>query len=134
MIKYYVKVLQNYASLEGRARRAECWSFYFLNISVFVIVDIMLITTLELFAKRSFTELIAFFYLSLMILYFVFTSLPSVAVAVRRIHDVGKSGWYLFVPIYNIILLASKGNRGKNKYGDDSKGSFLDNQIESFGK
>jgi len=36
---------------------------------------------------------------------------------VKRIHDVNKSGWYAFVPIYNLILLFSKGSIGNNDYG-----------------
>jgi uncharacterized membrane protein YhaH (DUF805 family) len=35
------------------------------------------------------------------------TLLPTVAVSIRRMHDVGKSGWFLLIPIYNIVLLAS---------------------------
>ena len=37
----------------------------------------------------------------------IITILPTIAVAVRRMHDVGKSGWFLLVPIYNIILLVT---------------------------
>jgi len=33
--------------------------------------------------------------------------LPTIAVAVRRVHDVGKSGWFVLVPIYNLVLLAT---------------------------
>ena len=35
------------------------------------------------------------------------TLLPNISVAVRRMHDVGKSGWFILIPIYNIVLLAS---------------------------
>ena len=35
------------------------------------------------------------------------TLLPSIAVSIRRMHDVGKSGWFILIPIYNIVLLAS---------------------------
>ena len=35
------------------------------------------------------------------------TFIPTLAAAVRRLHDVGKSGWFILVPIYNIILLVS---------------------------
>ena len=37
----------------------------------------------------------------------IITILPTIAVAVRRMHDVGKSGWFLLVPIYNIVLLVT---------------------------
>jgi uncharacterized membrane protein YhaH (DUF805 family) len=37
----------------------------------------------------------------------VITLLPSLAVSIRRMHDVGKSGWFIWVPIYNFILLVT---------------------------
>jgi len=40
---------------------------------------------------------------------------------VRRMHDVGKSGWFVLVPIYNIILVLSEGDQGENTYGPDPK-------------
>ena len=40
---------------------------------------------------------------------------------VKRMHDVNKSGWYLFIPIYNLILALTKGIKGENKYGSDPK-------------
>ena len=47
--------------------------------------------------------------------------IPSIAVGVRRMHDVGKSGWFLLIPIYNFILAVSEGEKGDNKYGPDPK-------------
>jgi len=61
---------------------------------------------------------------SLMYLFliYVFGSLvPSWAVTVRRMHDTGKSGWYMFIPIYSFILTCTNGEEGKNEYGDDPK-------------
>jgi len=42
------------------------------------------------------------------------TLLPSIAVAIRRMHDVGKSGWFILVPIYNLILLVTPSKPGVN--------------------
>ncbi|MCE2743744.1 MAG: DUF805 domain-containing protein, partial [Fluviicola sp.] len=47
--------------------------------------------------------------------------LPSLAVAVRRMHDVGKSGWFVLIPIYNFILAVTEGDSGSNEYGNDPK-------------
>lgn len=47
--------------------------------------------------------------------------LPTISAAVRRMHDVGKSGWYLLVPIYNLILACTDSEKGPNKYGEDPK-------------
>ena len=46
---------------------------------------------------------------------------PSIAVGVRRMHDVGKSGWFLLIPIYNLILACTDGVKGENEYGADPK-------------
>ena len=47
--------------------------------------------------------------------------IPSLAVGVRRMHDVGKSGWFLLIPIYSLILAITEGNKGGNQYGSDPK-------------
>ena len=49
------------------------------------------------------------------------TLLPSIAVGVRSMHDVGKSGQFILIPIYNFILTIADGEKGENKYGLDHK-------------
>jgi len=46
---------------------------------------------------------------------------PNIAVGVRRMHDVGKSGWFLLIPIYNLILACTEGAKGANENGADPK-------------
>ena len=56
--------------------------------------------------------------------YYIYTLavlIPSIAVGVRRMHDVGKSGWFLLIPIYNLILACTDGVNGDNEYGADPK-------------
>lgn len=48
-------------------------------------------------------------------------TLPLIAMGIRRMHDVSKSGWFLLVPIYNIILAASAGKPEENQYGSQAK-------------
>lgn len=48
--------------------------------------------------------------------------LPSLAVGVRRMHDIEKSGWFFIIPIYNIVLCCREGTKGENQYGEDPKG------------
>ena len=45
--------------------------------------------------------------------------IPSIAVAVRRMHDVGKSGWFILIPIYGLILACTQGVKGENEYGTE---------------
>ena len=47
--------------------------------------------------------------------------IPVIAVGVRRMHDVGKSSWYIIVPIYNLVLWARPGEEGPNQFGEDPK-------------
>jgi uncharacterized membrane protein YGL010W len=60
--------------------------------------------------------------------------IPSIAVAVRRMHDVGKSGWYCLIPFYNLVLACTEGNSGTNQYGADPKGTGLDDEIDAIGR
>jgi len=46
---------------------------------------------------------------------------PNIAIGVRMMHDVGKSGWFLLIPICNLILACTEGANGANEYGADPK-------------
>ena len=112
-MNYYLKVLKNYTLFTGRARRSEYWYF-------------ALFSTIISFSL-SFAELtLEVPYISTF--YSFAVMLPSIAVGVRRMHDVGKSGWYLLIPIYNLILAVTPGVIGANEYGEDPKGES--NQLE----
>ncbi|HEX7405656.1 MAG TPA: DUF805 domain-containing protein [Candidatus Nanopelagicaceae bacterium] len=89
--------LEKYAVFTGRATRSEYWYFYlFYNILQFI----------TLFSSSQVP-------MYLVVAGFV---CPMTAVGVRRMHDTGKSGWFLLVPIYNLILLATPSD-GENQYG-----------------
>ncbi len=112
-MNWYLKVLQNYATFSGRARRKEYWMFILFNFIisiVFTFIDMQVGT----YDMRSGYGLISTIY-SLVVL------VPSIAVAVRRMHDVGKSGWFILIPIYNFILAVTDGDKGANEYGPDPK-------------
>ncbi len=106
MIKYYLNVLQNYATFNGRARRAEYWYFFLANFLIGIVLGI-----LEASSGVKFLGTI----------YQVAVIIPSIAVGVRRMHDIGKSGWFLLIPFYNLILLFTAGDEGVNEYGPDPK-------------
>ena len=88
-MNYYFKVLKNYADFKGRARRSEYWYFVLFNALMTIVLGYIGIL-LE-------TELLGTMYSFAVII-------PSLAVGVRIMHDVGKSGWFLLIPIYNFIL------------------------------
>jgi len=114
-MNYYFEVLKKYAVFSGRARRKEYWTFVLFNFIIGLVL--------------GFTKAIHGSNVSLLItIYQLAILIPSIAVGVRRMHDVNKSGWYLLIPIYNLVLTLTDGTRGDNKYGPDPKEGEV-NQI-----
>ena len=114
-MNYYLKVLQNYANFSGRARRSEYWYFMLFNLFAIIstaILDRLFGTTFDMGFGPS-----AYGYIT--ILYYFFILIPSLAVLVRRLHDVGKSGWFILIPIYDLILACTEGVKGENEYGTE---------------
>lgn len=105
-MNYYLNAFKNYATFSGRARRSEYWFFFLFTIILSTLIG-MLGTALSL----GFLGII-FFFASI---------IPGIAVTVRRMHDVGKSGWYSLIPFYNLILTLTEGTKGDNEYGSDPK-------------
>ena len=103
-MKFYLKVLQNYATFKGRASRSEYWYFVLFNIIFSIVLG---------FVSGIVDLPILYTIYSLVLL------IPSIAVAVRRMHDVGKSGWFILIPIYGLILACTQGVKGENEYGTE---------------
>jgi uncharacterized membrane protein YhaH (DUF805 family) len=120
IMNWYLAVLKNYFGFSGRARRKEYWMFVLFNIIFFIvamIIDNVFGTTIEGLPYGLF-----YFLYALAII------IPALAVAVRRLHDVGKSGWFLFIAlipivgaIWLLVLYCTDGNAGANKYGANPK-------------
>ena len=111
-MNWYLKVLKQYSDFNGRARRKEYWMFLLFN--VLIVFAIGLIEGLfDLSATTDESVLGGIYQLAVFI--------PSLAVGMRRMHDVGKPGWYVFIPIYNLILSLTDGDRFENQYGQDPK-------------
>ena len=118
MIEWYKKVVfQNYVNFDGRARRSEYWYFALANFIIsFIMGFIFGALKLPLLAN----------------IYSIAVLLPSIGVSIRRMHDVGKSGWYILIPIYNLILACTEGDSGANEYGEDPKTDF--SEMDEIGK
>jgi uncharacterized membrane protein YhaH (DUF805 family) len=106
-------VLENYANFSGRANRPQYWWFTLTAIIISVVLQVLT-------NAASIFGLIAVIY-SLAVL------IPSIALAVRRLHDINKSGWWLlitFIPIIGFIILivwaATRGTEGENDHGAPS--------------
>jgi uncharacterized membrane protein YhaH (DUF805 family) len=119
-MNWYLKVLKQYADFSGRARRKEYWMFVLFNF-IFCFAAMILD---NLFG----TVIDGMPYGVIYILYALAMMIPGLAVGVRRLHDVGKSGWFylvVFIPligaIWLLVLFVTEGNQGSNSYGQDSK-------------
>ena len=114
-MKWYLLVFKKYAVFNGRARRSEYWYFALFNITISVLLNII-------------GALSGLFFLGLVYSLIVF--IPGIAVAIRRMHDVNKSGWYLLIPVYNLILACTEGTPGANDYGHDPKRPEFDEFLQ----
>jgi len=112
-VSWYLAVLKNYAGFSGRARRKEYWMFALINLIIAIV--------LELIGAAIKTQIPYY-------LYALAVLIPSLAVGVRRLHDTGKSGWWLLIgliPIIGAIVLivffATEGQPGSNQHGPNPK-------------
>lgn len=112
-MEWYLDVLRKYADFSGRARRKEYWMFTLVNFIIMVAL-----TVIE--GALGGPGIIAMLY-SLAVL------IPTIAVAVRRLHDTGRSGWWLLltlIPIAGLIVLIFlifAGEGAENDYGINPK-------------
>ena len=139
-MKYYISALKQYANFSGRSTRSEYWYFVLFNV-IFAIVamflDKLFGTTFSINTIGGTSRLpYGYFYL----LYLLVVLIPSLAVAVRRLHDVGKSGWFFlicFIPIIGsiwlLVLMCTDSISGANQYGINPKGIGNFDEIDAVG-
>lgn len=114
MLDWFVKCLKNYANFSGRARRKEYWFFTLVQFIILVItqiIDAILSTDFVFYAIAA----LALF-------------IPSLSAAVRRLHDIGRSGWWFLIAlipligtILLIIWLATETKPENNQWGQPAK-------------
>ena len=117
---WYLKVLKQYADFNGRARRKEYWMFFLFNMifaALASLIDYSVGTANFVSGSGLFQNI-----------YSLVVLVPGLAVAVRRLHDVGKSGWMLLIAIipligaiWLIVLMCTDSNAGENQYGANPK-------------
>ena len=118
-MSWYLQVLKKYIVFSGRARRKEYWYFVLFN----TIIGFVLGIIEGLAGIAPGTE-----YSVLAILYSLAVLLPGIGVSIRRLHDTGRSGWWLFIALIpligSIILLiymVSDSQAETNQYGPSPK-------------
>jgi len=118
-MSWYLQVLKKYAVFSGRARRKEYWYFFLFNTIIgFVLSFIEGLTSIA--AGTDYSVLAGIYSLAVL--------LPSIGVSIRRLHDTGRSGWWLFInlipligAIILLIFMVSDSQAGTNQYGPSPK-------------
>ena len=109
-MEWYVHVLTNFTDFKSRARRKEYWMFVLFNLIVAFCIGVVA-TIVSGKDNANFIGNV----------YQVGVFIPSLAVAIRRLHDTDHSGWFILIPLYNLYLLIIEGTRGSNRFGADPK-------------
>jgi len=115
---WYLEVLKKYAQFSGRSRRTEYWMFALINFIIAIVI--------------GFVEGIIGSPGLLGMLYALAVLIPGIAVTMRRLHDTGRSGWWIlisFVPLIGIIVLlifmVQDSEPGDNQHGPNPKEAVL---------
>ncbi|MEV4430600.1 DUF805 domain-containing protein [Streptomyces sp. R-07] len=113
-MNWYLEVLKKYVVFSGRARRKEHWMFLLFNI-----IAVVVVLAVDL-AIGTFPLLYPIYFLAVL--------LPHLGVMVRRLHDTGRSGWWVLISlipavgcIILIVFLATEGEQAQNAYGPNPK-------------
>lgn len=114
-MRWYLEVMRKYAVFSGRARRREYWMFFLFNILIAFFLGFA--TGFMAAMLGSGGEAVG----AVNTIYSLAVLVPGIAVGVRRLHDIGRSGWWLLFPVVNIIMLCLDGQPGENGYGPDPK-------------
>ena len=125
-MQWYLKVMkENYSNFSGRARRKEYWMFALL-MYVILIFAIILDGVMGLRFDIGYGVESSYGWITLLV--YLLHFIPSFSVSVRRLHDVGKSGWFMLIVlipiiggIWLLILACTDGDSGDNAYGGSPK-------------
>ncbi len=119
-MNWYIEVLKKYTEFSGRSRRKEYWYFALFNtiVSIILIAIDGMVGTLNMEAGYGVFSTI----------YSLAVFLPTLGVAIRRLHDIGKSGWWIFIgfipligAIVLIVFFVKDSQPGDNQYGPNPK-------------
>ena len=129
-MKWFIKAFRQYADFSDRASRQEFWMFVLFNL-LFAMAWAFVAGLLTGLLGGSFNqESRLMFMYKLIAIYYAVTTVPAMAVGVRRLHDTGRSGWWMLVSlipfvggIWLIVLMCLDGSAGDNRYGSPPDGT-----------
>ena len=123
LLDYAIAVVKdNYVNFEGRARRKEYWGF--ILFSSLIAFGLAILSGVGAAISEEMAIVLSLPYY----IYVLAIMLPNIAVGIRRLHDIDKSGWWTLVglipvvgAIWLIVLFATEGNTSENQFGEDPK-------------
>jgi uncharacterized membrane protein YhaH (DUF805 family) len=126
MLEWMLMPYRRYVDFSGRSRRKEYWMFFLFVMIVYIVCYALILTGLpsidpvtgQMSGGGGALSMIGSAVLGI---FWLATIIPALALAIRRMHDQDKSGWFILIPIYNFILLFIEGTRGPNRFGPDPK-------------
>lgn len=115
-MNWYLDVLRKYAEFNGRARRMEYWMFALINFGISILLSVVVG-----FVSETLASVVS-------VVYALGVLIPSIAVGIRRLHDTGRTGWWILiglVPVVGwivlIIFMVLDSDAGTNQYGPSPK-------------
>ena len=119
-MSWYLKALKNYVGFSGRARRREYWFFTLFSLLMTIALSILDLIIFNLSSETVLGMFTGAYALAVFI--------PTLAVAFRRLHDTGKSGWWLLINLVPgigtfvfFVLLLLDSQPGENQWGPSPK-------------
>ena len=120
-MNWYLDAWKNYVNFQGRARRKAYWMFVLFNLIALVVLS-FIESAIGLSGQNGYGILTGLYTLAMI--------LPLIALAVRRLHDTGRSGWWILIglvpligPIVLIVFYVTDSQPGTNEYGPNPKES-----------
>ena len=121
-MQYYIECLKKYVVFSGRARRKEFWMFFLFDKIILIALYILACLLCSL-GSAALCQIAVV----MIVLYCFAIILPTLSVTIRRLHDVGMSGWWVlivFIPLGGLVILgmmAADSQPDDNKYGPNPK-------------
>ncbi len=134
-MEWYLKAFRQYADFKGRARRKEYWMFTLFNMIFIMVGAAIMFTITDLLG--DYMGMFATF--AILFIYMIIIIIPALAVTARRLHDTGKSGWFILlylIPFGGMVLfifMCIDSDYGENKWGPNPKDIGNNTEIDQIG-
>jgi len=123
-LDYFTDAVEKCSVFSGRSSRTEFWQFVFVAqlLSAAIFIGLRQIRYLPdaLLSDYIFYLPYVMAIIQNVVWFTIISSfLPLISLWIRRLHDTDKSGWFILLPVYNVILLFKPGTAGQNRFGED---------------